>query len=89
VRYKTAAILSTVVVAGLIGVPFVMKAALAPYLKHNLPIPGYLKLFFDFCLFLLAYRWLLAPAIVAVLSLIAALTKESPLKKSDGRAAHL
>jgi len=80
-RYRTAIILSIVVVAGLVGLPFVMKAAIAPYLEHNLPMPGYLKVFLDFGLFLLKWRWLLAPAVVAVLSLIASLTKESPINK--------
>ena len=74
-RYRTAAILSIVLIVGM----FVLQNgayAVAVRLDRSQPVPFYLQVFFHIALFVGSYKFLLAPAILIVLFLVAAFTKD-------------
>ena len=73
-RYRTAAILSVVLIGGMFVLPVAAKAVLSGYVEHGLVIPLYLRIFFGFAAFCLSFSWLLALPIVGVLFTLAALT---------------
>jgi type II secretory pathway component PulF len=80
VRFRTAAILSVVLVGGILFLlPAVVRATLLPSLLQNpqTPVPGYDQIIFRVVFFCLEWRWLLAPTTVLVLFFIAAVTRES------------
>jgi len=72
VRFRTAAILSVVVIGVMVALPFVQNAVLAQYLGSSLDPPLHVKVFLTIALWLRIYRWLLTPAIVIALFLVAA-----------------
>ena len=84
VRFRTAAILSAVLVGGvLIIFPAVVEAIFLPSLRQGIPnpIPDYEANLLSVALFFHRYRWLLAPLTVLVLFLIAAFTSRSAVRR--------
>jgi hypothetical protein len=79
VRFRTAAILSAVLVGGMILLPAVVKAVFLPSLRQGLPnpVPGYEQVLLRVAAFCLRFSCLLALPTVAVFFLIAAFTSES------------
>jgi len=81
VRFRTAAILSAVLVGGgMVIFPAFVRAVLIPSLQD--PIPGYEIVILRVYMLCTMWRWVLAPLTVLVLFLIAALTSESAHKQS-------
>jgi hypothetical protein len=88
-RYRTAAILSAVLVAvpaGMFGLSAVVRAALLRSINQGLsnPIPGYERILLGVALFCSIWKWmlaLLALPIVVVLFAVAAVTPESQVRK--------
>jgi hypothetical protein len=82
VRYRTAAILSAVLVGGMFVLPTVIKAVFLPSLQQGLPnpVPGYEQILLSVAALCLRFSWLLALPTVAVLFLIATLTGESGVR---------
>jgi hypothetical protein len=86
-RYRTAAILSAVIIAvtvGMFALPAAVWAAFLPGLKQGLdPIPGYQRILLDVAIFCVTWKWILAllslPS-VAVLFIVAASTAESRVR---------
>jgi len=61
----------------MVGFPLVMRLVLGHYIEHpSLEIPLHMKILFHIALWLGRFRWLLTPAIVVVLFLIAEFTAE-------------
>jgi hypothetical protein len=81
VRYRTATILSIVVVGVMLGLPFALNAVLAPYLEHGLEIPRYVRIFLNIGFLLWRHRWWLTPVTVGMLFLVAAVTYKPRLHK--------
>ncbi|HTW59983.1 MAG TPA: hypothetical protein VMD99_17790 [Terriglobales bacterium] len=83
-RFRTAAILSVVLIGGMFLLPAAVLAVFLPSLKQGLPnpLPLYEQILLAITAFFLAWRFLLALPIVAVLFTIAgftnALGKRSP-----------
>jgi len=89
VQYRTAVILSVVIVlltGGMFGLQAAVWAAFLPSLKQGIPdpIPGYEKLLLDVAVFCSTWKWmlaLLAPPIVVLVFTIAAFTTDSWVRK--------
>jgi hypothetical protein len=89
VRYRTAAILSAVLVvltAGMFGLPAAVWAVFLPSLKLGLPdpIPGYERILLEVAVFCSRLKWMLAILalpIVAVLFTVAELTSQTRVRK--------
>lgn len=71
-RYRTAAILSVVLIGGMFGLPAVAMAVLRPAMEQGVPIPIYERILFAVAEFCLTFRWLLALPILSVLFTVAA-----------------
>jgi uncharacterized membrane protein len=76
VRYRTAAILSIVLVAAVFGFQYAMRATANRYAEQTLDIPGYLRVLFHIALFVQIYHWLLVPLVVMAPFIIAAFTSD-------------
>ena len=76
VRYRTAAILSVVLIGGMFILPAAVRAAFLPSLERGLPnpVPGYEQILLGVAVFFLRWRFLLALPIVVVLFAVAAFT---------------
>jgi hypothetical protein len=76
VRYRTAALLSIVLVGGMFAVPAAIEGVFLPSLKQGIPnpVPGYEQILLRFGLFFLTWRFLLAIPILVVLFTVAAFT---------------
>ena len=83
-RIKTAAILSAVLVGGMLIIfPAVVEAVFLPSLRQGIPnpIPEYEANLLGVALFCHRFRWFLAPLTVLVLFLIAAVTSKSEVRR--------
>jgi hypothetical protein len=81
-RYRTAAILSVVLIGGMFGLPAAVLAAFLPSSSQGLstPIPGYERILLGVAVFFLTWRFFLALPIVSVLFTVAAFThSKSPV----------
>jgi len=78
--YKTAAILSAVLIGGIFVLPNLIWAVFLPSLKQGLPnpIPGYERLLLDFTVFCDTWRFPFALPIIATPITIVAFTKSRP-----------
>src|SRR5437764_1172712 len=89
VRYRTAVVLSAVLVAataGMFGLPAVVWAIFLPSLKLGLsnPIPGYERILLDLAIFCSSLKWmlaLLALPVVVVLFTVAEFTSQTRVGK--------
>ena len=79
--YRTAAILSVVLVGGMFAVSFATMAAAGRVMEHGVEIPGYERAFLGFGFFVAQFKWVLAMPIFAVLFLLAACTSKSRVRK--------
>lgn len=81
-RYRTAAILSLVLVGGMLLLPAVVTSVFLPSLRQGFPnpIPGYEQIVLRISAFCLRYSWLLAPGTIVMLFLIAAVTRDSAVR---------
>jgi hypothetical protein len=87
VRFRTAAILSALLVGGILFLlPAVIEASFLPSLRQGVPnhVPGYEQILLAVALFCHDRRWLLAPLTVLVLFLIAASSSESGVHRQSG-----
>ena len=83
VRFRTATILSVVLVGGMLFVlPAVDEAVFLPSLSQGLPnpIPGYEQILLGIALFCHRFRWFFAPVTIMVLFLVAAFTGKSAVR---------
>jgi hypothetical protein len=78
-RYRTAAILSVVLVGGMFGMGSAVRAVLLPSFEQGVPIPLYERILFGVAIFCLTWRFFLALPIVSVLFTIAAFTNSKTL----------
>jgi hypothetical protein len=89
VRYKTAAVLSVVLIGGMFGLPVAVKGLLLPSLVHGItPIPVYERLLLAVSFFCLRFSWLLALPIAVTLFAVAIFTnamRTPKLKHSSPR----
>jgi hypothetical protein len=78
VRYRTAAVLTAVLVGGIFVLPNIVLAVFLPSLKQGLPgpVPGYEKLLLEFTAFCFTWRLPFALPILAAPFSIAALTSK-------------
>jgi hypothetical protein len=84
VRFKTAAILSAVLVGGMLFIlPAVIEAVYLPSLRQGIPnpIPDYEANLLSVALFCHRFRWFLAPVTVLVFFLVAAFTSKSTVRR--------
>jgi hypothetical protein len=79
VRYRTAGILSLVLVAGMFVLPATVKAVFLPSLRQGLPnpVPGWEQILLSMAVFCLEWQWLIAIPIVVVLFTVAGFTGAS------------
>ena len=70
-RYRTAAILSIVLIGSMFGLPDAIRAAFVPSLESlQTPVPSYERVLLEVAFFCLRVRWLLAlPMAVIVVAL--------------------
>jgi hypothetical protein len=82
VRYRTAVILSFVLVGGMFGLPAIVEAVFLPSLKQGLPnpIPYYERILLEIALLCGQWRWFLALPIAGVLLIVAGLTSASRVR---------
>lgn len=88
-RYRTAAILSVVLLGGMFGLPEAIRAIFLPSLEQGIPapVPGYEQVLLGVAVFCFRFRWVLAlpiAAVVVVLFTIAALTSAVGTRKQGG-----
>ncbi len=81
-RYRTAAILSVVLIGGMFGLPAAVWATFLPSLRQGLPdpLPGYERVLLNVAVFCDSWRFLLALPIVGVLFAVAAFTSTSRVR---------
>ncbi len=75
VRYRTAAVVSVLMIAVMFGLPAVVKVSLLPRLSN--PVPFYDQVILNVALFCLRWQLLLVPPIIGLLFTIATFTRES------------
>ncbi|MGB6403409.1 MAG: hypothetical protein WBF26_11225 [Candidatus Sulfotelmatobacter sp.] len=85
-RYRTAAVLSVVLIGGMFGLDFVVKHLLLPSLEQGGVIPFYDRVLLGVAVFFLSWRVILALPIVVVLFTIAVFTNESVTKDRPATA---
>ncbi|MGA8214421.1 MAG: hypothetical protein WB799_12565 [Candidatus Sulfotelmatobacter sp.] len=76
-RYRTAAILSVVLIGGMFVLPAAVKDILLPSLERGVVIPFYERLLLGVAVFFLSWRVILAFPIVVLLFTIAVFTNET------------
>jgi hypothetical protein len=83
VRFRTAAILSLVLIGGMFVLPAGVLAVFLPSLKQGLPdpIPGYERFLLEVASFFMIWRFLLALPIAAVLFTVAGFTNATRGRK--------
>jgi hypothetical protein len=79
-RYRTAAILSVVLIGGLFALPAAVNAVLLPSLEQGAIIPLYARVLLGVAIFCLTFRFLLVLPIVVVPFTIAIFTNERVTK---------
>jgi type II secretory pathway component PulF len=79
VRFRTAAILTVVLIGGMFGLPAAVLAVFPLSLNEGLPnpVPGYEQILLSTTDFCGRFRWVLALPIVVVLFTVAAFTNPS------------
>ncbi len=80
-RYRTAIILSFLLIGGMFGFRVVVDAAVNRCVEQGVVIPLYERVLLGVAVFWLHFQWLLIPAIAGALFLIAVLTGISRKKK--------
>ncbi len=83
-RFRTAAILSAVLVGGMLVIfPAIVEAIFLPSLRQGIPnpVPDYEANLLGFALLCHRFRWFLAPLTVMLFFLIAAFTSESAVRR--------
>jgi hypothetical protein len=80
-RFKTAGILSIVLVGAMLALPRAGQAIANWYLEHPVEIPLYARVFLGFSVMIIAFRWILIPMTVSILFTIAVFTYDSRLRK--------
>jgi hypothetical protein len=88
-RYRTAGILSVVLIGGLFGLPAAVNTFLLPSLDQGVIIPLYERILLGVAIFCLTWRFLLALPIVVVLFTIAIFTNESVAKDRAAAATRV
>jgi hypothetical protein len=75
-RFRTAALLSTVLIAVMYGFPAAVKAVFLPSLAQGIPdpVPVYEQILLGSALWCARFSWLLAPPILLLLFATASLT---------------
>jgi hypothetical protein len=83
VRYRTATILSIVLIGGMFAVPAVIESAFLPSLKQGVPdrLPGYEQVLLAGAVFFLRWRFVLALPIALVLFTVAAFSSSSKVRQ--------
>lgn len=86
-RYRTAAVLSVVLIGGMFVVPSAIMAFLLPSLNQGIPdpLPGYEQVLLAVAAFFLTWRFLLALPIAFLLFTVAAFTSASKGRQLQGR----
>jgi hypothetical protein len=87
VRYRTAAMLSVVLIGGMFAVPAAIMAVFSPSLSQGIPdpLPGYEHVLLAVAAFFLTWRFVLALPIALVLFTIAAFTSASTGRQQHSR----
>ncbi len=75
-RFRTAGILSVVLIGGMFCLPAAVSAVFLPSLNQGLPVPGYERILLGLAEFCGRFRWFLALPIVTVLFTFAAISYE-------------
>lgn len=88
-RYRTAAILSLVLIGGMFGLPEAIRAAFLPSLEQGIPtpLPAYERVLVGIAVFCFRFRWFLAlpiVAVVVVLFTVAGFTSAMRARKRGG-----
>ena len=86
-RYRTAAIVSIVLIGGMFGLPEAIRAVFFPSLEQGIPVPGYERVLLGIAIFCFRFRWVLAlpiAAVVVALFTIAAVTSAIGTRKQGG-----
>ena len=77
-RYKTAAIVSAVIIGSMFGLPIALKALFLPSLSTGIaPTSVYETILVGVAVFCFRFRWVLALPIAVTLFLLAVITTES------------
>jgi hypothetical protein len=86
VRYRTAAVLSVVLIGGMFAVPSAIMAVFLPSLNQGIPdpLPGYEHVLLAVAAFFLTWRFLLALPIAFLLFTVAAFTSASTGRQQHG-----
>ncbi len=86
-RYRTAAVLSVVLIGGMFVVPSAIMAVFIPSLNQGIPdpLPGYEHVLLAVAAFFLTWRFLLALPIAFLLFTVAAFTSASTGRQQQGR----
>lgn len=87
VRYRTAAILSIVLIGGMFAIPALIESAFLPSLKQGIPNPppGYEQLLLAVAVFFLRWRFVLAVPILLVLFTVAAFSSAPRVRQQQSR----
>jgi hypothetical protein len=87
VRYRTAAVLSVLLIGGMFAVPSAIMAIFLPSLNQGTPdpLPGYEHVLLAVAVFFLSWRFLLALPIALVLFSVAAFTSASTGRQQRSR----
>jgi hypothetical protein len=85
VRYRTAAILSIVLIGGMFGLPEAIRAVFLPSLEQGIPapVPGYERVLLGIAVFCFRFRWVLALPIVAVVVVLFTIAAIGTRKQGD------
>ena len=70
-RFRTAAILSFVLIGGMFTFPMVMMTAANHYVEMGVVIPLYMRILFGVAFFFGSFKWFLSPLIIIALFLVA------------------
>ena len=79
--YRTAAILSVLLVGGMFAISFVTMTAAGRLAEQGLGIPTYERALFDIGFFVATYKWVAAMPIVGTLLLLATVSGKSEARK--------
>ena len=79
--YRTAGILSVVLIGGMFVVSFMTMAAAGRFIEQGVEIPRYDRAFLAFGFFVAQFKWVLAMPIAFVFFLLATVTGKSKARK--------
>ncbi|HVN19067.1 MAG TPA: hypothetical protein VMU05_09855 [Dongiaceae bacterium] len=80
-RFKTAAILSFILVGAMLVTPRAGQAIANWFLEHPVGIPVYVRMFLGLSVMMVAFRWILIPLTLSILFTIAVFTYDWRLRK--------